>query len=116
MGHHVVTADNGEEALEALRCATYDCVLMDVQMGVLDGLAATRRIRGGESGVLDPHVPIIAMTAYAMADDREAFLRGGMDGYVSKPVQMNELARTIDRVLGLPDPPPGSAPDSAPGL
>ena len=116
MGHQVVTADNGEEALEALRCATYDCVLMDVQMGVLDGLEATRRIRGGESGVLDPHVPIIAMTAYALADDREAFLRGGMDGYVSKPVQMDELARTIDRVLGLPGQPSDATPDAAPDM
>ncbi|MDR3641912.1 MAG: PAS domain S-box protein [Humidesulfovibrio sp.] len=100
MGHQVVTANHGEEALEALRSGRYDCVLMDVQMDVMDGLEATRRIRSGASGVLDAHVPVIAMTAYAMTGDRERFLDAGMDDYVAKPVQAEELEKALVRVLG----------------
>jgi signal transduction histidine kinase/CheY-like chemotaxis protein len=99
MGHHVVTANNGVEALEALRDGSYDCVLMDVQMDVMDGVEATRQIRSGSSGVLDAHVPIIAMTAYAMTGDREKFLAAGMNDYVAKPVQMTELIKALVRVL-----------------
>jgi signal transduction histidine kinase/CheY-like chemotaxis protein len=95
MGHEVATAANGAEALDALRAGRFDCVLMDVQMDVLNGVEATRQIRGGSSGVLDAGIPIIAMTAYAMSGDREAFLAAGMDGYVSKPVIVEELAAAI---------------------
>jgi len=99
MGHQVVTANNGEEALERLREGRYDCVLMDVQMDVLDGVEATRRIRDGSSGALDAQVPIIAMTAYAMTGDRESFLEAGMNDYVAKPVQVEELKRALARVV-----------------
>jgi signal transduction histidine kinase/CheY-like chemotaxis protein len=98
MGHQVVTANNGEEALEALRRSFFDSVLMDVQMDVLDGVEATGKIRSGDSGVLDTQVPIIAMTAYAMAGDRERFLEAGMDDYIAKPVQVAELKKTLERV------------------
>jgi CheY-like chemotaxis protein len=97
LGHQVVTANNGEEALENLRASRYDCVLMDIQMDVMDGLAATRAIRSGASGVLDAQVPIIAMTAYAMSGDRESFLEAGMNDYVAKPVQVEELKRVLVR-------------------
>jgi PAS domain S-box-containing protein len=99
MKHHVVTASNGAEALQALRESEYDCVLMDVQMDVMDGLETTRQIRSGSSGVLDTQVPIIAMTAYAMTGDREKFLEAGMDGYVAKPVQVMELQAELGRVV-----------------
>ena len=99
LGHQVVTTNNGEEALEALRGGRYDCVLMDIQMDVMDGLEATRRIRAGTSGVLDAQIPIVAMTAYAMTGDRETFLEAGMTDYVAKPVQVEELKRALGRVV-----------------
>lgn len=98
-GHHVVTANNGVEALGALRGGTYDCVLMDIQMDVMDGVEATRRIRNGSSGALDSRVPMIAMTAYTMTGDREQFLEVGMDDYVAKPVQVEELLKALERVM-----------------
>jgi len=98
MGHQVITANHGEEALEALRGSSYDCVLMDVQMDVMDGVEATKRIRSGISGALDAQVPIIAITAYAMTGDREKFLEAGMDDYVAKPVQMEELKNALGRI------------------
>ncbi|PKN07569.1 MAG: hypothetical protein CVU73_12535 [Deltaproteobacteria bacterium HGW-Deltaproteobacteria-8] len=100
MGHQVDTARHGGEALEALRCGSYDCVLMDVQMDVMDGVEATRQIRSGSSCALDPHTPIIAMTAYAMTGDREKFLEAGMDDYVAKPVQVQDLEKALARVRG----------------
>jgi two-component system CheB/CheR fusion protein len=98
MGHDVVTAKNGAEALEALQGNSFDCVLMDVQMPIMDGLEATRGIRSGNSGALDPQVPIIAMTAYAMTGDRERFLEAGMNDYIAKPVQVAELKKALERV------------------
>jgi two-component system sensor histidine kinase EvgS len=89
---------NGQEALAALAEADYDCVLMDVQMPVLDGLETTRRIRREHVG-RNPDLPIIALTAHAMAGDREAILAVGMDGYIAKPVDMDDLARVMAEVL-----------------
>ncbi|MBU1042181.1 MAG: PAS domain-containing protein [Proteobacteria bacterium] len=98
VGHQVGTATNGAEALTALQNDAYDCVLMDVQMEVMDGVEATRRIRNGRAGSLNAQVPIIAMTAYAMTGDRENFLAAGMNDYISKPVQVEELQKTLARV------------------
>ncbi len=98
MGHTVVTAKNGAEALETLRGTFFDCVFMDVQMDVLDGVEATRMIRSGNSGALDTQVPIIAMTAYAMSGDCERFLEAGMNDYIAKPVQVEELKKALERV------------------
>ncbi len=85
-GGVVMVAQNGREALAALEEHDFDVVLMDIQMPVMDGLEATRAIR--ESEILGPkrRTPIIALTAYAMAGDKEKFLRVGMDGYLAKPV------------------------------
>lgn len=99
LGHEVTTTANGAQALDELRAKPFDCVLMDVQMDVMDGVEATRHIRSGISGVLDARVPVIAMTAYAMAGDREKFLAVGMDGYVAKPVMATELAAAIGRAV-----------------
>lgn len=98
-GYRVSTATNGRQALGMLASRSFDCVLMDVQMPGLDGIAATKAIRS--STVLGRHarVPVIAMTAYAMGGDRERFLAAGMNGYVAKPMDMETLLGTIDRVV-----------------
>ncbi len=93
------TASNGEEALVALSQKTYDLVLMDVQMPVMDGFEATRRIRSPSSLVLNPAVPIVAMTAYALQGDRERCMAAGMDGYVSKPFTSDALIVLLERWL-----------------
>lgn len=99
MGYRVDVADNGLEAVNALGKVPYDLVLMDVQMPEMDGLEATRRIRSPASSILRRDVPIIAMTASAMKGDKEKCLEAGMDDYVSKPVQPQELAGVISRWL-----------------
>lgn len=87
-------AENGRQAVEALRGTGVDVVLMDVQMPVMDGLEATRIIR-----LTDPVVPIIGMTAGAMADDKEKCLAAGMDDYISKPIDIKGLDRKIRAVI-----------------
>ena len=77
----------------------YDLVLMDVQMPEMDGYEATRIIRNTTSKVINHDVPIIAMTAHAMAGDRKLCLDAGMDDYVSKPVNPEELLKTINKHL-----------------
>jgi CheY-like chemotaxis protein len=99
MGLNADVAANGVEALEALASIPYDLVLMDVQMPVMDGVEATRRIRDPESPVPNHAVPIIAMTAHTMAGDRDAFLAAGMDDFVSKPVTLQRLAGVLTRWL-----------------
>jgi CheY-like chemotaxis protein len=99
-GHKVGEAENGRHALAKLKDSHFDLVLMDIQMPEMDGVEATRRIRSGKHGRAD--IPIIALTAYAMKGDREKFLENGMDGYVTKPVDFGELAKTIAEVSGKP--------------
>jgi two-component system sensor histidine kinase/response regulator len=93
-GHHVVVTSNGKEALAALQKDTYDLVLMDVQMPEMDGLEATRTIRGLEQGT-GFHQQIIALTAHAMVGDRERCLEAGMDGYLTKPLRPQELDQLL---------------------
>ncbi|WP_243311718.1 PAS domain-containing hybrid sensor histidine kinase/response regulator [Fundidesulfovibrio agrisoli] len=95
----VLEARNGAEALSALTAGGCQLVLMDIQMPVMDGLEATRAIRGGETFKTQARVPIVALTAYAMTGDREKFLDAGMDAYLSKPVRMEELRRVVAKVL-----------------
>jgi signal transduction histidine kinase/CheY-like chemotaxis protein len=97
-GHRATVAGNGSEALERLRAEPFDLVLMDVQMPVMDGLQATREIRRLELGS-DRHMLILAMTANALAGDRERCLESGMDGYVSKPIDPQELSAAIESVV-----------------
>ncbi|MEX0585022.1 MAG: response regulator, partial [Pirellulales bacterium] len=97
-GHEIVVANNGEEAVAALTDGRFDLVLMDVQMPEMDGLEAAALIRSLERGT-PRHIPIIAMTAHAMASDREQCIKAGMDGYVTKPIRSRELFATIDQVL-----------------
>jgi CheY-like chemotaxis protein len=113
LGLHADAVTNGAEAVKALEITHYDLVLMDVQMPVMDGLEATRRIRNNEKIIMNYEVgimkekepeklaayssiPIIAMTAHAMQGDRERFLKAGMNDYVAKPVDPAQLAEVLD--------------------
>ena len=97
MGHHVTVVENGLKALEALRANDYDMVFMDCQMPEMDGYQASRELRLAQSGVRDPKIPVIAMTANAMAGDREKCLDAGMDDYIAKPVRMEHITAAIRR-------------------
>ncbi len=98
-GYEVSVARTGHEAVAALRDQDFDLVLMDVQMPGMDGVEATRIIRG-DPGLGDKaRIPIIALTAFAMEGEKDIFLAAGMDGYVAKPVGMRELTLAIDGVL-----------------
>jgi len=95
----VRTAETGEQAIALLRQDPFDLVLMDVQMPDMDGVEATRAIRSGRAGEDRRRIPIIAVTAYAMPGDREKFLAAGMNGYIAKPMGIDELAQAIAGVL-----------------
>ena len=97
-GYQVRVAANGREALAALEAQSFQFALIDVQMPELDGLELTKIIRAKEQGS-GRHLPVIAMTAHAMKEDREACLAAGMDGYVSKPISPQELFEVIDATL-----------------
>jgi len=94
LGHQVAVARNGREVLDAFTRQGFDLILMDVQMPEMDGLEATRSIREQETWQRS-HIPILAMTAHAMKGDRERCFEAGMDGYISKPIQLKELAEVI---------------------
>jgi len=98
LGHTLTIANNGKEAVDAFQAGTYDLILMDVQMPVMDGIAATVEIRQSESSNNNEKTPIIALTASAMKGDRERFLSAGMDGYLSKPFKKDELISTIQNI------------------
>jgi len=104
MGYQVEVVSNGAEALDALARHRYRLVLMDVQMPVMDGYEAVRRIRLGEDDVLDPGVPIIALTAHAMKGDRQRCLDAGMDDYLAKPIDASALEEMLERFLGIHEP------------
>jgi two-component system sensor histidine kinase/response regulator len=103
LGLQVHCARNGEEALQAARQGGYDIVLMDCQMPVMDGFAATAEIRRHEQASGRPrNLPIIAITANALQGDREACLAAGMDDYLSKPFTQQQLGAVIGRWIGMP--------------
>ncbi len=93
-GHQVVIAETGEEALEALAQRSFDVVLMDVHMPGIDGIEATKAIREKEKST-GLHQPVVAMTALAMIGDRERCLAAGMDGYLSKPIDLQKLDEVL---------------------
>ncbi|MEE4359764.1 MAG: ATP-binding protein, partial [Desulfococcaceae bacterium] len=104
-GFRVDIAGNGREAVDALRKRYYDLVLMDMQMPETDGITATRIIRGPDSDVLNPHIPIVAMTANATAEDRKKCSDAGMDAYLTKPLNPGEMLSVITKFLPLTDTP-----------
>jgi two-component system sensor histidine kinase EvgS len=91
--------ENGRQALQALAGQSFDCVLMDMRMPELDGLSAVRAIRAGEAGEAARTVPVIALTAHALPQDREAALAAGVNDYLVKPIEMADLARALGRSL-----------------
>ena len=97
-GHTVVVAESGKKALDAWRKQTFDIILMDIQMPEMDGFEATARIREHEKST-SKHIPIIALTAHAMVGDRERCLAAGLDDYVSKPIDADDLFAAIQRLL-----------------
>jgi PAS domain S-box-containing protein len=98
-GHTVVTAQHGLEVLELLAREDFDLVLMDVQMPIMGGLEATRRIRASSGLGATSRIPIVALTAHAMSGDREICLAAGMNGYVAKPVDIQSLNATLREVM-----------------
>ena len=99
LGHQVHVVEDGAQAVAAVAAGDVDVVLMDVQMPVMDGLEAARRIRIAEEGTAT-HVPIVALTAHAMAGDRERCMDAGMDAYVAKPFNAETLVTALTAVLG----------------
>jgi signal transduction histidine kinase/DNA-binding response OmpR family regulator len=95
LGLHADAVANGLEAVKALERIPYDLVLMDIQMPCMDGIEATRAIRDPNSRVLNPFIPIIAITAHALAGDRERYLAAGMNGYIAKPITSHSLAESL---------------------
>ena len=94
LGAYVDVADNGEEGVNAFLNKDYDLIFMDVRMPILDGLEATQRIRASAKHDASS-VPIIAMTANAMHEDRQATKNAGMDGHIAKPVDVSELKSVL---------------------
>lgn len=101
LGFDCSCVDNGRRAVEAWEEDSFDFIFMDVQMPIMDGLTATRMIREKES-VRGGHIPIIALTAHAMAEDRQQCLDAGMDNYLSKPIDLDVLLSLLEK-----DYPPG---------
>jgi len=104
LGHRVVHAENGLEAIVKVEKEYFDIVLMDIQMPEMGGFDATRIIRNRSMEPLNPasfiagkHIPIIAMTAHALQGDREKCLEAGMDDYISKPIHIDQLGSMIEK-------------------
>jgi CheY-like chemotaxis protein len=101
LGYTADVVVNGLEAVKALERTNYDLVLMDCLMPEMDGFEATTRIRSAASAVLNHDVPIIAMTANAMKEDKEKCLEVGMNDYLSKPVRREGLLAAISAVMNI---------------
>ncbi len=99
LGMQVTWAANGQEALRRLAAERFDIVLMDCQMPEMDGYEATRALRRGDVGVLDADVPVVALTAHALASDRERCYAAGMDDYVTKPIDPRRLAAVMGQLI-----------------
>jgi len=100
LGHQTFVAQSGVEALQALAQNRFDLVLLDIEMPDMDGFEVARRIREGgalDQAVLNPRTPIVALTAHALGDIRQRCLDAGMNDYISKPVELHELAAAISR-------------------
>ena len=95
MGHDVICAENGMECLEKLHDAKIDAILMDIQMPGMDGLEATRRIRTSDDFTMKKNIPIIALSAHANKESRHAAQKAGVNGYLCKPFEINDLKRIL---------------------
>ena len=97
-GHGIEVAQNGLEAVEKWHAGRYDLILMDVDMPVLNGYAATEQIRQSEQSNPEQHIPIIGLTAHVVEGTREKCLAAGMDGYLSKPINIEALWRELNKL------------------
>ena len=95
LGHQVLQAQDGLQALEQMAKHQFDLVFMDVQMPHMDGLEAVRRLRAGKCGEAAARTPVVALTAYAMSGDRERCVQAGMNGYLAKPITLNALEAAV---------------------
>ena len=95
LGCESQTVETGQGVLDALADGSFDLILMDIQMPIMDGVEAAKRIRAGQAGTANRDIPIIALTAYAMQGDKERFLAAGMDDYLAKPVEAEEIREVI---------------------
>jgi CheY-like chemotaxis protein len=95
VGYEVDAVSTGEEAVKAVSTGRYNCVLMDIEMPGMNGLAATQQIRDLASEVKD--IPVIAVTAHSSMKDREKCLAAGLNDYIAKPISINFLKMTIDQ-------------------
>lgn len=95
MGHEVEVAENGMDALEVMQLFDFDVVFMDCEMPIIDGYETTRLIRNKETGVKNPYIPVIALTANAMIGDRQKCMDAGMDDYITKPMSAERIRRTL---------------------
>jgi two-component system sensor histidine kinase/response regulator len=111
-GHAVHAVEDGHAAVEADIAARYDVIVMDVQMPRMSGLEASVSIRARERGTLR-HVPILALTAHAMQGDRERCLNAGMDGYLTKPINVDDLVATVERFGSASPQPPARVAEAA---
>ena len=100
MGYHVETANDGKEAIDMLAKKNFDLVLMDVQMPIMNGIQATKIIRSGEDPNINHKVPIIAITANAMSQDRKKCMNAGMNDYLSKPFKPEDLQSMLEKYFG----------------
>lgn len=96
-GHKVTAVENGQQAVETFQRETFDVILMDVHMPIADGLEATRAIRALEAG--QSHIPIIAMTANNDESDKEDCRSAGMDGFITKPIEIKTIVSTIREII-----------------
>ncbi|MBC34948.1 MAG: hybrid sensor histidine kinase/response regulator, partial [Bacteroidetes bacterium] len=91
--------ENGLEAVQAMRTDKFDLILMDIQMPEMDGIEATVNIRNDISGEFDPNIPIVAVTAYAFAEDRERCYDAGMNDFIPKPINNAKLESVLNKVI-----------------
>ena len=95
-GHEALEAEDGAQAVKLAKEHIPVLIIMDIQMPVLDGISALRMLRADES---TKKIPVIAVTSYAMKGDREKFLSEGFDGYISKPININEVGKFIEQYI-----------------
>jgi len=98
-GHRITLVSNGLDVLNELKNKTFDLILMDIQMPKMDGIETTKQIRNNMAGVLNPQIPIIAITAYTMEDNQNKLFNIGITDYISKPIHIDVLNRTIDKLF-----------------
>jgi two-component system cell cycle response regulator DivK len=97
LGYEVLTATNGEEGVNMAKEKKPDLILMDIQMPVMDGITALKILKSDER---TKDIPVIALTSYAMAGDKEKFLGLGFSDYISKPIDVNKFSNVIKSILG----------------